>query len=70
MPNQFIGNINGGIGTRRSRKPCSLKEAHPTLLETFEPHNFEEASQDEHWVAVMNEELDQIEINNTWELVP
>ena len=36
----------------------------------MEPNNFEEASEDEYWVKAMNEELDQIEKNNTWELVP
>ena len=36
----------------------------------IEPKNFEEASKDEDWVKAMNEELDQIEKNNTWELVP
>ena len=45
-------------------------QAHLALLATFEPNNFEEARQDEHWVATMNEELDQIEKNDTWELIP
>ena len=36
----------------------------------MEPKNFEEASEDEDWVKAMNEELDQIEKNNTWELIP
>ena len=36
----------------------------------IEPKNFEEASEDEDWVKAMNEELDHIEKNNTWELVP
>jgi len=35
-----------------------------------EPGNFEEASQEDNWIRAMNEELDQIEKNNTWELVP
>lgn len=29
-----------------------------------------QASQDEYWVKVMNEELDRIEKNHKWELVP
>jgi len=29
-----------------------------------------EACKDECWVKAMNEELEQIENNNTWELVP
>ena len=36
----------------------------------MEPNNFEQASEDEDWVKSMNEELDRIEKNNTWELVP
>jgi hypothetical protein len=31
---------------------------------------FEEVSKDEFWHKAMNEELDQIEKNDTWELVP
>jgi hypothetical protein len=40
------------------------------LLSTVEPSSFEEANNDEHWVKAMDEELDQIEKNDTWELVP
>ena len=36
----------------------------------IEPKNFEEASEDEDWIRSMNEELDKIEKNNTWVLVP
>jgi len=68
--NKIIGNINEGIRTRRIRHIHSSQHSHLSLLATFEPRNFEEDSQDEHWVAAMNEELDQIEKNDTWELVP
>jgi len=40
------------------------------LLSTVEPSNFEEANKDEHQIKAMNEELDLIEKNATWELVP
>jgi hypothetical protein len=36
----------------------------------IEPSNFEEANKDEFWIKSMDEELDQIEKNDTWELVP
>ena len=62
--NQIIGDIKEGHQLRSSQ------QAHVSFLATFEPSRFEEASQNEHWVAAMNEELDQIEKNNTWELVP
>ena len=40
------------------------------LLSVVEPKNLIEASKDENWIKAMNEELDQIEKNQTWELVP
>ena len=36
----------------------------------IEPKNFEESSEDEDWIRAMDEELDAIEKNNTWEFVP
>ena len=39
-------------------------------MSTIEPGTFAEASTYEHWVKAMEEELDQIEKNETWELVP
>ena len=35
-----------------------------------EPKNFAKANIDDDWIKSMNEELDQIEKNQTWELVP
>jgi hypothetical protein len=35
-----------------------------------EPEKFNESSKDVNWLKSMNEELEQIEKNNTWELVP
>jgi hypothetical protein len=34
----------------------------------LEPKNFNEASKDDHCVKAMNDELDQIEKNNTWDM--
>jgi hypothetical protein len=39
-------------------------------LSTIEPNCFEEAIHDEFLNKAMDEELDQIEKNGTWELVP
>jgi hypothetical protein len=36
----------------------------------IEPNSFEEASKNEFWNKAMDEELDQIEKNDHWELVP
>ena len=41
-----------------------------TFLSTIEPNNVNQASKDECWIQAMNGELDQIEKNHTWELVP
>ena len=40
------------------------------LLSVVEPKNFAESSKDDDWIKSMNEDLDQIEKNQTWELVP
>ena len=41
-----------------------------SLLLVVECKNLTEASDDDNWIKAMNEELDQIEKNQTWELVP
>ena len=40
------------------------------FLSIIEPHNVNQACKDECWIQAMNEELDQIKKNHTWELVP
>jgi transposase InsO family protein len=65
---QIIGNKDAGVETRR--KICSPEQTHLALLSTIEPNCFEEANKDEFWNKAMDEELDQIEKNDTWELVP
>lgn len=40
------------------------------LISKIEPKNVVEAYKDENWIRAMEEELDQIEKNNTWDLVP
>ena len=58
--NHIIGNKDAGVETRR--KIRSPEQTHLALLSTIEPNCFEESS--------MDEELDQIEKNDTWEQVP
>jgi hypothetical protein len=65
---QIIGNKDAGVETRR--RIHSPEQMHLALLSTIEPNSFEEASKDEFWNKAMDEELDQIEKNDTWELVP
>jgi glutathionyl-hydroquinone reductase len=40
------------------------------MILVIEPKNFAEANKSEDMTKAMNEELDQIEKNHTWELVP
>ena len=39
------------------------------LLSIVEPKTFKEACRSKDWINTMNDELDQIENNQTWELV-
>jgi hypothetical protein len=66
---QILGNKETRVQTRRNLIGTS-NSAKFSLLSMIEPHNFSQASQDDHWVKAMNEELDQIENNETWDLVP
>ena len=40
------------------------------LIVDFEPRTFKDALDNEDWINAMNEEIDQIEKNNIWSLVP
>jgi hypothetical protein len=64
---QIIGNKDARVETRR--RIHSPEKMHLALTSTIEPTCFEEASKDEFWNKAMDEELDQIEKNDTWELV-
>jgi hypothetical protein len=65
---QIIGEKDKGVQTRR-KLIKTTEQSHIALISMLEPKNFNEASKDDHWVKEMNEELDQIEKNNTWEMV-
>ena len=66
---QIIGDQNVVIGTRIIQTQRN-QEVHFSSLSTTELITFAESSTDEHWIKAMEEELDQIEKNETWELVP
>jgi hypothetical protein len=63
-------NKNARIETRRFKQACTPEQRHLSLLFIIEQSIFEEANNDEHWIKAMEEELNQIEKNETWELVP
>jgi hypothetical protein len=54
----------------RRRIIKDTKQSHIAFISMVEPKNFNEASEDVNWLKSMNEELDHIENNDTWELVP
>jgi hypothetical protein len=45
-------------------------ESEQEMISLIEPKTFAKYSKDEYWIKAMNEKLDQIEKNQTWELVP
>jgi hypothetical protein len=65
---QIIRNKDVGFDTRR--RIHSPEQTHLTLTYTIEPTYFEEAKKDEFWNKATVKELDQIEKNYTWQLVP
>jgi hypothetical protein len=62
----IIGNKSDGVHTRRHL----LYQTILSLLSKIEPSSIKEACKDENCVNAMNEELNQIEKNQTWELFP
>jgi hypothetical protein len=66
---QIIGEKDKGVQTRR-RIIKDTEKSHISFISMVEPKNFNEANKDVNWLKSMNEELDQIEKNDTWELVP
>lgn len=67
--NQIIGDKTKGVQTRREIVEAR-EQANYYFLSITELNTYEEASKDESWVKVMEEELNQIQKNKTWELVP
>jgi hypothetical protein len=65
---QIIGEKDKGVQTRR-KLIKNIEQSHTAFISMLEPKNFNEASIDDHWINAMDDELDQIEKNNTCELV-
>jgi len=62
----IIGDIYKGVTTRYSLKDICNNIGFVSLIE---PKNLKEAIIDEHWITIMQEELNQFERNKVWELV-
>jgi hypothetical protein len=65
---QIIGEKDKGVKTMR-KIIKNTEQSHIAFISMLEPKKFNEASKDDLWVRAMNDELDQIEKNNTWEMV-
>jgi len=65
---QIIRNKYERVETRR--RIFSPEQTHLSLSSTIEPTHCQYSSKNEFWNKAMDEELDQIEKNETWELVP
>jgi FtsZ-interacting cell division protein YlmF len=69
LESHIIGEKEKGVQTRR-RIIKDIEQSHMAFISMVEPKNFNEANKDVNWLKQMNEELDQIEKNDTWELIP
>jgi hypothetical protein len=68
LASQIIGENDKGVQTGR-KLIKNTEQSHMAFISMMEPKNFNEAGKDDLWVKEMNDELDQIEKNNTWEMV-
>ena len=64
--NQVISEPSQGVKTRSSFK----LESNMALISEIQPECVDEALQDQSWVEVMEEELNQFEKSKVWTLVP
>lgn len=62
--NHILGEKNKGVITRRR---LATKEI--CLISKIDPKDAVESCKDDDWIKDMEEELNQIKKNNTWELV-
>lgn len=60
---QIIGDKSEGTMTRNKLKGTCL-------LSDFEPRNVKDSLENDSWIEAMNEEIEKIEKNKTWTLVP
>ena len=58
------------IGDKSERTLTRSKLKTTCLLADFEPRNIKDALENDSWIEAMNEEIEKIEKNKTWTLLP
>ncbi|GJU69414.1 retrovirus-related pol polyprotein from transposon TNT 1-94 [Tanacetum coccineum] len=68
--NHPLENVIGNLNQRTRRSQAQNQSNFIYFISTIEPKNVNEALEDESWIVVMQEELNQCATNDVWELVP
>ena len=66
----IIGSLDEGLCLRKGNILLANQVTYHCYLAQFEPKRVEEALQDENWVELMHEELNQFVRNDVWEFAP
>ena len=70
LDSKIIGSLDEGLCHRKGSTLIAYHVMYHCYLAQFEPKKEEEALQDENWVDLMHEKLNQFVKNDVWELVP
>ena len=70
LDSNIIGSLDEGVYLRKGNILLASHVTYHCYLAQFESKKVEEALQDENWVELMHEELNQFVKNDVWELVP
>ena len=66
----IIRSLDEGLRLRKGNILLANHVTYYCYLAQFEPKRVEEALQDENWVELMHEKLNQFMRNDVWELIP
>ena len=66
----IVRSLDEGLHLRKGNILLANHVTYHCYLAQFEPKKVEETLQDENWVVLMHEELNQFVRNNVWELIP
>ena len=70
LDSNIIGSLDEGVYLRKGNILLASHVTYHCYLAQFESKKVEEALQDENWVELMHEELNQFVKNDVWELAP